>query len=518
MQRRYLFLWGCGLVIVVLLIGGAVLGLRWLFRGGPLAAATPTPARTGAVTSVQIRQVWVTTQTPTGLPRVVVQGVLPNPCVGLPRSRVTLQGSTFIITLEARQQVPECPGEPTPFEIAVPLPVEGLPPGTYSVLVQGQETTFVWAGQANAPLPPRSQPDVPAPTDTSGATPPPLTASIVGEVWQDLCRVEDGEAGDTCRQYGDRGFAGDGIRQSGEPALVGVQVLLTRGACPSGPLVAVTSTDDQGRYRFDGLEPGTYCVRIDESQEVNASLLPPGLWTQPQLEQGFLTVELAPGSTATVNFARFPNPEGFLLLETITPTPTPELVGEPLPDLGPADVVDSMETPSSRWFLVNQEEARFVPQDGRLVMYAYDLSYTNYWGLSAYPPLQDAYLEGVFLTGPVCQGRDRYGFIVRAPSPQFGIVVLAACSGEVLVFRWDGSYNLLRNWTPVASLNPGPNQTNRLGVWMEGTTLKIYVNRSLAFQVEDTVYTQGRFGLVIGAERTSGFWAAVDEVAYWLFP
>jgi len=136
--------------------------------------------------------------------------------------------------------------------------------------------------------------------------------------------------------------------------------------------------------------------------------------------------------------------------------------------------------------MVNEAEARFEARDGRLVMYAYDLSWTNYWGLSAYPALTDAYLEGVFITGPECRGRDRYGFIVRAPSPQFGIVV--------------------------------PNQTNRLGVWMEGNTMKIYINRRLVGQVTDNVYTQGRFGVVVGARETSGFWAAVDEVAYWLLP
>ncbi len=495
----------------------------WLLLGGLSAACqgllplldTPTPPPVVASVTVQVQAVQVEPGPVPGTYRAVVRGVLPNPCAGLPEHRLVREENTFILTLVLPQDLVACPATPTPFEVAVPLPTEGLPPGTYTVLVHGLSAAFVLEpGIAAAPTPTPTRPE------PAASPSPSVSAAIEGEVWEDRCTLRDGEPAAECRLYPGLGYAGDGVRQPDEPPLAGILVNITRGACPSGPLVGTTSTDPNGAFRFDGLEPGTYCVAIDDEQGVNRERLPAGVWTQPQPNQGFITVELEAGQVATVRFARFPNAEGFLPASTPTPTATSTTAptGEPLPDLGPATLVDAMDNPAARWFLVNQEEARFVPEDGRLVMYAYDLGYTNYWGLSAYPPLQDAYLEGVFITGPECQGRDRYGFIVRAPSPEFGIVVLASCSGEVLVFRWDGEYNPLRNWTPVASLNAGPNQTNRLGVWMEGTTLKIYVNRVLAFQVEDDVYTEGGFGLVVGAERTRGFWAAVDEVAYWTLP
>lgn len=52
----------------------------------------------------------------------------------------------------------------------------------------------------------------------------------------------------------------DGIQDAGEPALPGVVVTLLGS---SGNPLATTSTDANGRYRFDNLTPGTYSVRFD---------------------------------------------------------------------------------------------------------------------------------------------------------------------------------------------------------------------------------------------------------------
>ena len=485
---------------------------------------TPTPPSFVAPAGLQVQevQVMVLESMPVQV-RAVVRGLLPNPCTVFSDMQVNRQGNTFLVQLVTSTTTPSCPATPTPFEVSVPLPVTGLPDGTYTVMVHGVSAVFTLPEGATGPV----TPPVVGPGGPSGPTVAPPTSptapaggAITGIVWEDRCEYRGGEAGEplevgpNCRLYEGLGYGGDGVRQPNEPVISGVLVDLAQGACPGTP-VGSTNTDSTGRYRFDGLAPGTYCVSINEGLPANTSLLIPGAWTKPVPGQGFMTVEVTPGITVTVDFGRFLSNIGFL--PVVTPEPTTP-AGATLPDLGEPEMRDPMDNPARRWYMVNEAEARFEDGDGRLVMYAYDLSWTNYWGLSAYPALTDAYLEGVFTTGPTCRGRDRYGFIVRAPSPQFGIIVLASCGGEFLVFRWDGEYNVLQDWTRTDAIRTGPNQTNRLGVWMEGNTLKIYINRRLVGQVTDNVYTQGRFGLVVGARETSGFWVAVDEVAYWSLP
>ncbi len=490
-----------------------------------IAQATPTPTP-GTPSGIQVQEIQV--QIMESMPvqvRAVLRGLLPNPCTVFADMNVTRQGNVFLIQLETSITSPTCPSTPTPFEVAVPLPVTGLPGGTYSIVAHGANTTFTLPEGVTGPLTTPSGPTdttpIPIDTPSSPMTPSAAKGRIMGLVWEDRCDFRGGEGGEplevgsNCRYYDGKGFAGDGIRQTDEPPLVGVLVELRKGPCPGTP-VGTTSTDEKGQFLFDGLEPGTYCVSVNEGAPVNASILIPGAWTKPAPDQGLLTVELGAGATVTVDFGRTLNAFGFL--PAVTPEPTSPPSGAMLPDLGEPEMRDPMDNPRAKWYMVDDPQARFEASGGRLIMYGYDLSYTNYWGLSAYPALTDAYLEGVFITGPDCRGRDRYGFIVRAPSPQFGIVVLISCGGEFLIFRWDGEYNVLQNWTRSNAINTGPNQTNRLGIWMEGNTLKLYINRRLVAQVTDNVYTQGRFGLVIGAYETSGFWVAVDEVAYWRLP
>jgi hypothetical protein len=62
----------------------------------------------------------------------------------------------------------------------------------------------------------------------------------------------------------------------------------------------------------------------------------------------------------------------------------------------------------------------------------------------------------------------------------------------------------------------GANQTNRLGVWANGSILKLYANNSLLAEVRDSTYLKGRFGLFIAAAESDPFKVFVEEIAYWL--
>ncbi|NPA27170.1 MAG: hypothetical protein GXO36_06195 [Chloroflexi bacterium] len=186
--------------------------------------------------------------------------------------------------------------------------------------------------------------------------------------------------------------------------------------------------------------------------------------------------------------------------------------------LGSPTWVDPMDT-AAQWYLLDTADAKFKVENGRLVMYGLNTDMIDSWGLSSYPAWSNGYVEATFITGPRCEGLDRYGLLVRAPDPSRGVVVQFSCDGRYRIYHWDGeAYHPLQPWTKHAAIQPGPNQTNRMGVWLQGDTLRLYANRIRVTEHNGLPYPSGQVGLVIAAERTPNFWVAVDEVAFWALP
>ena len=185
-------------------------------------------------------------------------------------------------------------------------------------------------------------------------------------------------------------------------------------------------------------------------------------------------------------------------------------------NLGAPSVTDPMNS-AARWYLLDTADARFEMGGGKLLLHALTPGMLDSWALSSYPPLGDGFIEATFITGNTCTGLDRYGLIVRAPDPTQGIVIEFSCDGRYRIYIWDGSnYTALHRWAHGAGIHAGPNQTNRMGVWLEGNTIKLYANRVLLASVSQSRYSAaGKFGLVIASEKTANFTVAVDEVDYW---
>ncbi|RME82832.1 MAG: hypothetical protein D6775_09800 [Caldilineae bacterium] len=133
-----------------------------------------------------------------------------------------------------------------------------------------------------------------------------VPASISGVVWHDLCAGNgEGELVPTtappgCVPAADGGYIANGIFEEGEPLIFGMEVSLGRGPCPSTGL-ATTIAEAGGRYTFDDLEPGTYCVSIDPDSAHNRPIFIPGAWSTPP--GGAQTVTLNAGDRLMdVNF------------------------------------------------------------------------------------------------------------------------------------------------------------------------------------------------------------------------
>jgi hypothetical protein len=118
-----------------------------------------------------------------------------------------------------------------------------------------------------------------------------------------------------------------------------------------------------------------------------------------------------------------------------------------------------------------------------------------------------------------CTGLDRYGLVFRAENPNEAYLFGLSCDGNYSLRRWDGDFfTMVHIWTPNQSINPGPGQTNQIGVLTQGETLAMYVNGQFLGTVEDDIYKEGSIGLFVGSVNTENFQVAATEIAFWELP
>jgi hypothetical protein len=130
--------------------------------------------------------------------------------------------------------------------------------------------------------------------------------------------------------------------------------------------------------------------------------------------------------------------------------------------------------------------------------------------------MKDYYLQATFITGGSCSGIDHYGLLARAPDPNKGYVLEFSCDGHYRLYTWDGkNYLALQEWHTASAIHTGASQTNIMGLWMKGTTLRVYANGFKLAEFTDSSYNQGQFGPVIGSVNTNNLTVNVDQVAYW---
>ncbi len=392
-------------------------------------------------------------------------------------------------------------------------------------------------GACNLPAP------LPPTTITPPSFPPPASpgagiAVLGGRVWNDLCAAgAEGTVPPGCIVIDTFGnVQGDGVMDAGETGIAGVQVSLGAGSCPSSDL-ATTYTTGDGAYQFAGLAAGTYCISVPPPQALPGAPLPGGVWTYPAVSDplgvAFTTVTLTDGELrVNLNFgwdyheAATPTPTELAITPTPSETPTPTLTptatpssGDPRARLGSPTWRDAFDS-GANWPLYADEHVRFTVEEGRLVMTALKAELYDGWVLS-WPQVDRFYLEAPIAFG-TCAERDRAGLVFRAyatPNGYAGYLFAVTCDGRYSLRAWNApGFSSIVDWTQDDRIQVGANATNRLGVWVEGSRIQLYINGELAREVTDTSHAGRMFGLFVGAAKTAGFTARVDEIAYWLLP
>jgi len=245
-----------------------------------------------------------------------------------------------------------------------------------------------------------------------------------------------------------------------------------------------------------------------------ASSPPP---TAPPITVDTPVPTLPPSATAAVTLV--------LPSSTATASATPEatlsptaVTGDPRTALGSAAWRDTFSS-ATGWNLGDDSFTRAEIEDGQFVLTG--LSTADGWRIT-WPEFEDAYLEATIRPG-TCQGSDEYGLMFRVPDihdANEGYLFGFTCDGRYFLRTWDGEdMKSLIGPTADAAIQAGSDETNRIGVWVEGNEFTLYANGTLLAKLEDArIPDKGGFGFFIGARKTAEFTFKSDEIAYWDLP
>jgi len=106
----------------------------------------------------------------------------------------------------------------------------------------------------------------------------------------------------------------------------------------------------------------------------------------------------------------------------------------------------------------------------------------------------DAYLE-ITVTPSLCRDTDAYGLLLRAASSRDFYRFLLNCDGQARLERvLQGQASLMQDWSPAGAMLPGGLLPVRVGVWMAGSELRLFVDNEFVFSARDPVLTEGQLG------------------------
>jgi hypothetical protein len=209
----------------------------------------------------------------------------------------------------------------------------------------------------------------------------------------------------------------------------------------------------------------------------------------------------------------------FTPTNTATSTPPP---GDPALLLGEPWFSDTFTNGTAFGLSESYEDdsIRIEVKNGAMVFTSLRAKGGMRWRLTSRNP-QNQYLEGTFTTLN-CTGSDQYGLVARAPSYSDGIGYYfgVTCDGQYYLLRWDAQgQNSLLNLTSEDKLIAGPNQTNRLGILLDGTTIRLYVNGNLVKELSDDGITdKGYIGAFFSAREDPALPLQLEQIKQWTQP
>lgn len=215
-------------------------------------------------------------------------------------------------------------------------------------------------------------------------------------------------------------------------------------------------------------------------------------------------------ATMTVTATEEPTP-------TVTVTSTPENE-DPLSWLGNPSWTGDFGGGDDEGFYTGDDDQTSIEVDNDALAMVHHLTTIGWhtWSMN-YRTVGNSYFEAD-INVKSCSGVDEYGLVFRGPDYSSGYFFALRCNGEYSLRAYDGEYTNIVFWQYSDAIHAGANQSNRVGVSVEGETIRLYINGQLIKQVDDDTFTgSGHFGFLIAGYETPGFRVEIDRARYWLY-
>ena len=284
-----------------------------------------------------------------------------------------------------------------------------------------------------------------------------------------------------------------------------LMIILLSGCLPSQETATISDGDKISTF-VAATRTAASISNEQPSQNTSTSAPDQQVTTQPEA-----SATETPTPTLTLTPSLTPTP-------TLTSTPT-AVAGDPVTTLGVPTFLDNFDD-GNNFYLYDDPQASYQVDDNQMVLIAKKANNYETWSL-AWGDLTNFYLEITGAFGDNCGGKDRYGMIFRAPDTSEGYLISISCDGSYRLSKWESDveeYTTIKNWTSSQFINSGPSGVNRLGIKTNNSTLTGYVNGQQVFELTDSTFTKGRFGLLVAASDTPGFTAFLTQAAYWKLP
>lgn len=234
--------------------------------------------------------------------------------------------------------------------------------------------------------------------------------------------------------------------------------------------------------------------------------------TQTQSGPAATNTPAAPTGTAAPTLTLTPAVSATPNQPTVTPP-----AGDPKNSLGEPTWHDTLDS-SKTFYLYDNGNTKITQENGAVNLTGVTANGWIGWTLTYSHPVQNGYLEMTF-TPQTCSGGDLYGIVFRTPDADAGYFYGVTCDGKFNLSARDLKTDTNQSLIPAtsnAAIQTGSNQTNRLGIRLNGNQIGLYANGVLLQEISDANFpNEGNFGAFVAANATTGFTVHLDEVSLW---
>jgi hypothetical protein len=223
-----------------------------------------------------------------------------------------------------------------------------------------------------------------------------------------------------------------------------------------------------------------------------------------------LTVSPAPidTETPTPTIVWFPPTNTPTILPTLSPDPTEDYH----PGMGNLIFSDSFDQPEV-WNIADSDEASATLTRNRLVLSITGPGPLSIISLRSQPTLGDFYADAL-VDISLCSGKDQYGLLFRASGHENYYRFTVNCNGQLRLERLRaGETYPLSDWLSSGDVPMGAPAQVKLGIWMVGREMRLFLNGHYQVSLQDPVFSSGTIGFFAYANGQSPLTISFSNLA-----